>query len=116
MLLAPRGEEAHRIGIEVESCGMKWEWLKLSHANTITEEERVLFKKSIQVIYDAILAKENVLVHCSAGLHRTGMFVYALLRKGYIEADEALRIIGEIRKETRDALEGKYLLLAEELY
>jgi len=56
------------------------------------------------------------LIHCSAGLHRTGMFAYALLRKGNIAPFEALQIIGEIRIETRNALEDKYTQSTEELY
>ena len=115
-ILGPKGEQAHKIGAEVESCGMAWDWVKVTNANKITDQEKMLFRKSVQVVYDAILSGENVIVHCSAGLHRTGMFAFAILRKGNIERNDALAIIEEIRQKTFEALEEKYLLLAEDLH
>lgn len=115
-ILSAKGEQAHKIGEAVELCGMEWDWLKISNATGFSAEEERLFKSSINKIYRSILNGENVLVHCSAGLHRTGMFVYALLRKGGVGHEESLKTIQEIRIETYEALEEKYIDLASKLY
>ncbi len=114
-ILSAKGDQAHKIGAEVESCGMRWEWVKVTNANSMTGEEKLHFRSSIQSVYNAIKANEKVLLHCSAGLHRTGMFAYALLRKGCLKPEEALSVIEEIRKQTYEALEEKYINLAEKL-
>lgn len=115
-ILAERGEQAHKIGQAVEAHGMSWEWLKVAHATELSTAEEMFFKRAVHKIYNCILDNESVLVHCSAGLHRTGMFAYAILRKGGIEQDVALDIIKDIRQETFEALENKYIALADRLY
>lgn len=98
-ILAERGEQAHKIGEAVKFHGMSWEWLKVAHAAALSLQEEKFFKLTVNKIYNCILENESVLVHCSAGLHRTGMFAYAVLRKGGVKHDEALKIIKEIRPE-----------------
>ena len=115
-ILAGKGEQAHKIGEAVVNNGMAWEWLKVSHATELSTEEKRHFKIVVDEIYQRILENESVLVHCSAGLHRTGMFAYAILRKGGCSKEEAMSKVREIRPETFEALESKYLNLAEELY
>lgn len=95
---------------------MMWDWLKVSNASKISSLEKTQFKNTINVVYEAILNDEFFLVHCSAGLHRTGMFAYALLRKGGSSYEDSLEIIRKIRLKTYDALDQKYITLAEELY
>lgn len=106
-------DRPQNIGNAVEACNMHWYWLKVAHATSITPQETLLFKSAVNTIYEAILANQTVLVHCSAGLHRTGMFAYALLRKAHLSRTEALEVIEEIRPETAKVLEEKYLELAE---
>ena len=115
-ILSAKGEQAHKIGEAVESAGMAWEWLKVSHATSITEQEVSLFRTSVRTIFERINTGESVLVHCSAGLHRTGMFAYALLRSGNLQHDESLKLIKEIRPATYQALEEKYIEIASRLY
>lgn len=109
-------DRPQNIGIAVETCGMQWHWLKVTHAGKITPQESLLFKSMVHVIYQAILQGQSILVHCSAGLHRTGMFAYALLRYANFGREDALKLIGNIRPATQEALEEKYLELAETLY
>ncbi len=44
------------------------------------------------------------MIHCSAGIHRTGTVAYGLLRWRGVDRDEAMRIIGQIRKETAEGM------------
>jgi len=109
-------DRPQNIGAEVEACGLQWHWLKVANANKVSDQERLLFKSLVHTVYAAILDNKSVLVHCSAGLHRTGMFAYALLRHANLDQAKALEIIGQMRPATQEALEDKYLNLAEGLY
>lgn len=109
-------DRPQNIGAEVEACGLQWNWLKVANAGKITTQERLLFKSMVHTIAEAILDNQSVLIHCSAGLHRTGMFAYALLRYANLDREETLELVKQIRPATHEALEEKYLTLAEELY
>lgn len=114
-ILPPKGERAQMIGTEAATLNIEWTWLKLSKANYLTIQEANMFRMSLTQIYNAILSGENVLVHCSAGLHRTGMFAYALLKLGGLDHQQRLAVIKNMRSETFDALEEKYIKLADSL-
>lgn len=57
----------------------------------------------------------KVYVHCSAGLHRTGMVAYALLRCAGLERDEAVRRIRELRELTATELTEERMAWGERL-
>lgn len=115
-ILSAKGEQAHKIGLEVMSCNMKWEWLKISNAGNMTNIEKEQFRDMVNRILEAVYEDQSVLVHCSAGLHRTGMFAYALLRKGGLDHEKTMKLIREIRPDTHDAMDEKYIRLADQLW
>jgi protein-tyrosine phosphatase len=49
-------------------------------------------------------AGESILLHCSAGIHRTGMVAFALLRWRGASPEEALGLIEALCPETRTGL------------
>jgi len=114
-ILPERGEKAHMIGKEVESCGMSWDWLKVTKATNFTNDEKASFKKFVENTLSSLKAGESVLVHCSAGLHRTGIFAYSVLIRGGMSHSDAFETIGNIRQETADAMEDKYIKVAEKV-
>lgn len=52
---------------------------------------------------------ESVIVHCAAGLHRTGVFLYLLLRLAGRSSSETLQGIFEIREETHEQVKHLHL-------
>ena len=44
--------------------------------------------------------EEKVLMHCSAGMHRTGTIAYTLLRMAGLPKDEAYESLQKMRIET----------------
>lgn len=114
-LLGRRGENAHQIGSEVEAQGMLWDWIKVGTATDLPPMETVLLKNAATTIATALKSGESVIIHCSAGLHRTGILAYCILRNGGMTSDESLSAIGMMREETASALTGKYLETAESL-
>lgn len=114
-ILGSRGEQALRIGNEVQSSGMTWEWVKVKNAVKMEPSEKLLFKKSVKNVADSVKNEETILVHCSAGLHRTGIFAYCLLSQFGLSNDEIMQYIKQIRLETYEAFEEKYQDIAKEL-
>lgn len=114
-LLAGRGEHAGLIGSEVKACGMQWDWVKIARVTHLTPSEETAFKQAMIIVTDAISVGESVIIHCSAGLHRTGILAYAVLRNSGLSHDESLDMIGEMRTETLTALDAKYLNVAKKL-
>jgi len=93
-------EGAMNIGEAVRELGMQWLWLPLSHGGR-TAPDRL---PEIVELYERLrlILKEGgrLYVHCSAGIHRTGMISNGLLRfLGYSSA-EARAILTEMRKLT----------------
>jgi len=49
----------------------------------------------------------SLMIHCSAGIHRTGMVSYALLRWRGLSPAQAMNVIGQMRKETAEGMMDK---------
>ena len=59
-------------------------------------------RNDIYDLYDYLLeTSERVLIHCTAGIHRTGMVAYSLLRFSGYTQQESLETILLMRKETK---------------
>lgn len=101
-LLAER-EKASEVGSAVEDHNMKWLWCPLEGAN-----RALLGKRSTQaMVCDAVGAAAaevraggSICVHCAAGMHRTGVFTYALARRLGLTPDEAMMLLLHIRPIT----------------
>jgi len=111
-ILAERGEQALRIGNEVREKSMSWEWVKVKNAVKMDASEKQVFKRAVKKASERIKGKENIIVHCSAGLHRTGIFAYCLLKELGLSEESALNYIQKIRPETYEAFEPKYKAIA----
>ena len=47
---------------------------------TTKETLKLIINKATELYQKLILKEERILVHCAAGIHRTGTFAYSLLR------------------------------------
>lgn len=56
-----------------------------------------------------LAATEAILIHCSAGIHRTGMLAYALLRWHKYSEAHALELIELMRPHTRIGLQTRQI-------
>lgn len=100
-LLSER-EGAGRIGAAVERNGLDWLWFPMESA-AIPGDERIpelltLFRK-LQI---ALCAGGRVVIHCSAGLHRTGMVAHGLLHFLGLDDDEAMDVLVKLRPLTAE--------------
>ena len=59
--------------------------------------------------------KERVVIHCAAGVHRTGVFAYSILRGLGYSAINAMSKILDLRKATHRGVGADRIKAAEEL-
>lgn len=100
-------EGARAIGEAVEASGMEWTWLPLESSRPPEgRRSEAVINALIQLSSD-LEAGHSVLIHCSAGMHRTGMIAFALLRLRGQTEEAALDMINRMRPHTRQALIAK---------
>ena len=56
------------------------------------------------------------MVHCSAGLHRTGVTGYSLMRLSGLNEADAYEALGTMRKVTREDVGDHRIKIAEDFY
>lgn len=57
----------------------------------------------------------SILIHCSAGIHRTGTVAYGLLRWRGMGRQQALKLIYRIRRETAEGMLEKRMRWGEKI-
>lgn len=113
LLSEPEG--ASTLGDAARAAGIDWLWLPLPNGDTPTGASRDLLAQGIERLSASLGQGSRILLHCSAGIHRTGMVAYALLRRlGYTRTG-ALEQIGLMREHTRLGLQEHHLLLGDQL-
>jgi protein tyrosine/serine phosphatase len=76
---------------------------------------RAALEGSLAELSGLLDAGQALLIHCSAGIHRTGMIAYALLRSRGLDRDQALAIIGQTRTHTRDGIRKRHLQWGDDI-
>lgn len=80
LTLLQENEDAARIGKGTQHAGMNWIWFPFSasrpHEGDATKDVEQLYGELAKRLADG----EHIYIHCSAGIHRTGMVTYGLLR------------------------------------
>ncbi len=81
----------------------------------LTREETEDVRDALRIVAKQLELGTRVFVHCAAGIHRTGTFAYALLRKyDYMTREEALEEIRQLRAVTAEGME-RFIPWAEEV-
>lgn len=95
-------EGATGLGALATGAGLTWIWCPLQGADITAPVAAVA--PAIAAATAALAAGGAVVVHCSAGIHRTGMFGYALLRCAGLAADTARATLRDLRPVTADGV------------
>jgi protein tyrosine phosphatase (PTP) superfamily phosphohydrolase (DUF442 family) len=102
-------EQPKQIEQAARAAQILWTWIPVGNGGFPEGETDRLMRIGLQSLIESIEAGESVLVHCSAGIHRTGMLVFAMCRWIGFTESEALDLIGEMRLVTREGLQVEHL-------
>jgi len=91
-------EGAVGLGTLAKAAGITWLWCPLEGADTNASIE--LVGPALCAARAAVRGGAALVVHCSAGIHRTGMFGYALLRTLGLDRTDANSALHELRAAT----------------
>jgi predicted protein tyrosine phosphatase len=98
LLSAREGAEA--IGKAARAAGLAWLWLPLEDASPPAESRDPEIRAAFDEVARLLRSGASVLVHCSAGIHRTGMIAYALLRHIGQSAEQSQETLRALRPFT----------------
>jgi protein-tyrosine phosphatase len=102
-------EAPDQIERAVRRAGLAWTWIPVGDAKFPQEEADKLMRRGLMELVAGIEAGESVLIHCSAGIHRTGMLAFGLLRWLGLSEEEALEKIATMRPQTRDGMHKEHM-------
>jgi len=113
--LLSESEGALALGEAVRAAGLGWIWLPLRNGNPPVGEARTRIEAEFPAMWALIDQGASLLIHCAAGIHRTGMVTYAALRWHGLGRDDALARLGELRAHTRAGVAEKHLSWGDQL-
>jgi protein-tyrosine phosphatase len=103
-LLSER-EGGKDIGALIQAVGLAWTWLPLPNAHYPEGATYDMLLAALPILSGYLDNRDAILIHCSAGIHRTGMAAYGLLRwRGYTQA-EARAAIAAMRGFTAQGMQ-----------
>ena len=112
--LLKESEHAAQYGDMTKNAGLNWFWLPVPNGNYPMGDIHKRLIEAMPQLSQLLDEGNSLLIHCSAGVHRTGTVAYGLLRWRGIESSEAMRLIGEIRKETAEGMLEKRMRWGDE--
>merc|ERR1712125_194452 len=74
--------------------GKEWIHIPISGAALEDESDRDSVMRAAKIVHERLQCGEGVVVHCSAGLHRTGIVAYLALRLGNRSKAVSLELLG----------------------
>lgn len=114
LTLLHENEGALQIGKQAELAGITWLWFPFS-ASKPHKGEAIMQVTELYIELQHLLNAENkIYIHCSAGIHRTGMITYGLLRFLGFESTKALEQLKLLRTVTAEQVGEERLLWAEQ--
>jgi protein-tyrosine phosphatase len=102
-LLAER-EGARTIGEAVQRAGLTWIWCPLDGGDPPGAARTTELAPVLAELAALIAGGAAVVIHCSAGIHRTGMIGYALLRQLGRGPEAARAELAELRTVTSEGV------------
>jgi protein-tyrosine phosphatase len=100
--LLNENEGAQDLGALAAKAQLTWIWCPLKGADITAPPEAV--SAALDTGRAALHGGGAVAIHCSAGIHRTGMFGYALLRHVGLNREAAFAKLRELRAVTADGV------------
>ncbi len=100
LTLLQSNEGASSIGAHLNKHGIEWIWFPFSANASDGEEVRAQVIALYEKLEDRLLSGARIYIHCSAGIHRTGMIAYGVLRYLGNDSQQAFLILQNLREVT----------------
>ena len=113
--LLKESEGAECYGNLTQEAGMEWIWLPVPNGKYPDADIQHLLMEAMPKLSDLLDDGKSLLIHCSAGIHRTGMVAYGLLRWRGMDRRQAMKLIDSIRKETAEGMMEKRMRWGDEI-
>ncbi|HEX5839591.1 MAG TPA: tyrosine-protein phosphatase [Anaerolineales bacterium] len=113
--LLKENEGAERYGNLTRESGMEWIWLPVPNGKYPDANVKHLLLEAMPKLSGLLDHGNSLLIHCSAGIHRTGMVAYGLLRWRGLDRSQAIKLIDSIRKETAVGMLEKRMRWGDEI-
>jgi len=112
-------ELASEVGKDCSKFGIRWVHIPLEGANETLlsgEESIMLLLEGLYTVFKLLNNnQEKALVHCAAGIHRTGVCTYTLARVAGRSKKDATSFLRQLREVTCEQVGDWRLALAEEM-
>lgn len=100
-LLKEKEKNVPALGEAVQRQGITWIWFPLAASQLPTDPASL--QKTITLydrLQEQLVAGKTILVHCAAGIHRTGAFTNAFLQYQGYDTETSRQLIKEMREVT----------------
>ena len=112
--LLKESEGGLRYGDMTQKAGMEWVWLPVPNGKYPEGEVHERLLSAMPQLAQLLDNNKSILIHCSAGIHRTGLVAYGLLRWRGLNSMDAMNIISQCRKETAEGMLEKRMRWGDE--
>jgi protein-tyrosine phosphatase len=100
-------EDAEHYGKMAREAGLTWIWLSVPNGKYPQADLHERLVAAMPELSRLLDEGNSLMIHCSAGVHRTGMVAYGLLRWRGLNPAQATQIIRRTRKETAEGMMDK---------
>lgn len=95
-----RDEGAEAVGAAVQRAGLDWIWIDLGSTKSLPQRRRGDIAEALRQMTAALEGGAHIYLHCSAGIHRTGMIAAALLFQLGRDDEQTLATLTALRPLT----------------
>ncbi len=114
LTLLSESEGAGVIGHAARKAEIAWLWLPLESAEPPGKERGAAVRQLYEEVRAVLGTGAKVFVHCSAGIHRTGMIAYGLLRHLGQSSDQSMATLGLLRSHTQENVGAHRIALGDQ--
>jgi protein-tyrosine phosphatase len=107
--LLKESEKALAYGEFAQAAGINWIWISIPNGKKPDPELHASLVAALPRLSDHLDKGARMIIHCSAGIHRTGMLAYGLLRWRGLTQEQALEKVGQMRQPTLQGIQARQI-------
>ena len=100
LTLLNENEGAVLIGKQLKNVNIEWIWFPFSASNPLDGDDKMLVINLYNKLNALLETGGKIYIHCSAGIHRTGMITYGFLRFLGNNKQQSLALLQTLREVT----------------